>query len=68
MGWSTPAGASLRLGSDNHSGVKNSRLLIVVLVAMIVSAPATAAVSADGRFGGVYANVCALASVVTDLR
>jgi hypothetical protein len=48
--------------------VKISRLVIVVLVAMILSAPATAAVSADGRYGGVYANLSAIGRVVTELR
>ena len=40
--------------------MKISRLLIVGLVAMILAAPATAAVSADGRHGGVYANLSAV--------
>jgi len=46
-------------------GVKITRLLIVVLLAMILSAPATAAVSADGRYGGVYANLSELSSTGT---
>jgi hypothetical protein len=45
--------------------VKISRLLIVVLLAMILSAPATAAVSADGRYSGVYANLSAISSTGT---
>jgi hypothetical protein len=50
--------------------VKISRLVIVVLVALILSAPATAAVSADGRYGGGDLLVLAreqLARVVTEL-
>ena len=42
------------------------RLLIIGLMALILSAPATAAVSENGH-GGVYANLSELASVVTDL-
>ena len=45
--------------------MKISRLLIVVLVAMILSAPATAAASPDGRDGGVYANLSAVTSTGT---
>jgi hypothetical protein len=41
---------------------------MVVLVALILSAPATAAVAEDGRYGGVYAKLSAVASVVTELR
>jgi hypothetical protein len=48
--------------------MKLGRLLIVPLVALILSAPATGAISADGRDGGVYANLSALASAVTELR
>jgi hypothetical protein len=51
--------------------VKISRLIVVVLVALILSAPATAAVSADGRYRGSDLLVLAkeqLASVVTELR
>jgi hypothetical protein len=46
--------------------VKIGRLLLLGFMALILSAPATAAVSPDD--GGVYANLSALASVVTDLR
>ena len=48
-----------------------SRLIIVVLVALILSAPATAAVSADGQYGGGDLLVLAkaqLTRVVTELR
>jgi hypothetical protein len=51
--------------------VKISRLVIVVLVALILSAPATAAVSEDGRYGGGDLLTLAkeqLANVVTELR
>jgi hypothetical protein len=44
------------------------KIVIVALVALILSAPATAAVSIDGRDGGVLANLSALARVVTELR
>ena len=45
--------------------MKISRLAIAVLVAMILSAPATAAVSADGRYGGAYASLSAISSTGT---
>ena len=51
--------------------MKISRLVIAVLVALILSAPATAAVSADGRYGGGDLLVLAkeqLTSVVKELR
>jgi len=51
--------------------VKISRLVIVVLVALILSAPATAAVSEDGRYSGGDLLALAeeqLARVVTELR
>jgi hypothetical protein len=51
--------------------MKISRLVIVVLAALILSAPATAAVSEDGRYGGGDLLALAkeqLASVVAELR
>ena len=51
--------------------MKISRLVIVALVALILSAPATAAISPDGRYGSGDLLVLAkeqLASVVTELR
>jgi hypothetical protein len=68
FGWPGPPlrAGSLRLGSDDHGGVKIGRLLLLGFMAMILSAPATAAVSPE-RDGGVYANLSALASVVTEL-
>ena len=42
--------------------MKISRLVIVVLVAVVLSAPAAAAVSPDGRHEGVYANLSAIRS------
>lgn len=45
--------------------MKISRLVLVVLVAMILSAPATVAVSGDGRYGGVYENLSAITSTGT---
>jgi hypothetical protein len=45
--------------------VKISRLVLVVLVAMILSAPATAAVPGDGRYGGVYENLSAITGTGT---
>jgi len=51
--------------------VKIGRLILVALVALILSAPATAAVSPDGRYGS--GDILALAkeqltSVVAELR
>ena len=73
FGWPGPPlrAGSLRLGSDNHSSVKIGRLVIVALVALILSAPATAAISPDGRYGSGGLLVLAkeqLTSVVTELR
>jgi hypothetical protein len=50
-------------------GVKLTRLVIVVFLAVILSAPASAAVSPDGRHGDVLVQARKqLARVVTELR
>jgi hypothetical protein len=73
FGWPGPhlRAGSLRLGSDNHSSAKIGRLVIVALVTLILSAPATAAIAPDGRYGSGGLLVLAkeqLTSVVTELR
>ena len=67
VGGSTPAGRVAALGSGHDAGMNLGRLLLVAFAALILSAPATAAVSADGQHGGVFANVSALAGAISDL-
>jgi hypothetical protein len=73
FGWPGPPlrGGSLRARSDHDWAVNIGRLILVALVALILSAPATASVSPDVRYGS--GDVLALAkaqltSVVAELR